>query len=51
MYRSKSIHLELSCSSAASIKEWIPSVSSQKDCVRVFWEHLSEHPFAAGSKV
>ena len=50
-YKSKSVHFELSCSYTASIKKCILSVSSYKDCVKVFWEHLSEYHFVAGSKV
>ena len=32
------------------MKKWILSVSSYKDCVKVFWEHLSEYTVVTGAK-
>ena len=50
-YKSKSVRFESNYSYTASIKKWILSLSSYKDSVKVFWEHLSEYHFVAGSKV
>ena len=51
-YKSKNVHFELRKNKKIkSIKKWILSVSSNKDCVKVFGNHLSEYHFVAGSEV
>ena len=47
-YKSKSVRFEANYSYTASIKKWILSGSSYKDCVKGFWENLSEYHFVGG---
>ena len=47
-YKSKSVRFESNYSYTASIKKWILSGSSYKDCVKGFWGNLSEYHFVGG---